>query len=389
MNSMMANAEWINLDHAATTPVTPAVVAAMQAALGMANPASAHAAGRAARARVEHARATIAAQVGAEADALVFTSGATEANNLAITGALRAAGPGHIVTARTEHKAVLDPVRQAEQAGYAVTWLTPRADGVVAADDVIAAVRDDTRLVSIMHVNNETGAIQDIAAMGAALAEHRALLHVDAAQSLAWLPLDMAAMGIDLLSLSAHKCHGPAGIGALVRAPAARLQPIMFGGGHEAGLRPGTLAVHQIAGFEAAVMGLADMGEAAQRVSELRERLWSALADVGGVIRNGVPATTAAHVLNITVPDVDGQALLFSLPDLGVSQGSACTAGGGESSYVLRALGHSDAAARASLRLSFSRVTSADEIDRAGQRIVAAIRRLRRLRPDTVIHEAA
>lgn len=376
-----ADSRWINLDNAATTPVIAPVAAAMTEALSLANPSSAHAAGRAARVVVDDARARIARRVGMAPEALVFTSGATEANNLAIVGALRAAGSGHIVVARTEHKAVLDPVRQAERDGWAVTWLTPRADGVVAAEDVLAAVRDDTRLVCLMHVNNEIGAVQDISAVGRGLADHRALLHVDAAQSLAWCPIDMAAMGIDLLCLSAHKCHGPAGIGALVRAAHARVLPILHGGGQEFGLRPGTLAVHQIAGFAAAVDALDDVAQASARVVALRERLWNALAAVGGVVRNAAPGATAPHILNVTYPDVDGASLIFSLPDLGVSQGSACTAGGSESSYVLRALGHADAAARASLRLSLSRLSSQADVDTAAERINLAVTRLRAMRP--------
>jgi len=380
----------IYLDHAATTPIDPAVAEVMRDALALANPASTHAAGREAAEQVERARADVAARVGASADSLIWTSGATEADNLAILGAMAHRPPGHVVTARTEHKAVLDPVRQLERAGWRVSWLKPNDDGVIAAADVLNALRDDTQLVSIMHVNNETGAIQDIEAIGRGLAGHPALFHVDAAQSLAWLPIDVDAMGIDLLALSAHKCHGPAGIGALVlRRGSARIRPLMHGGGQEQGLRPGTLAAHQILGFAEAVRRLDSFADAPARVGLLRERLWTGLAAIPGVIRNASAAVTAPHILNMTVRGVNGESLLFSLPELMISQGSACTSGGQESSYVLRALGRSDAEARASLRLSLGRGTTDDEVDLAAARITATVERLRALQPDHLQREAA
>lgn len=369
-------------DHAATTPVDPVVAETMLAALRLANPASPHAAGREAAIQVEAARARVAARVGARPEELTWTSGATEADNLAILGSQSLDDPGHIVCARTEHKAVLDPVRQLERAGWRVSWLKPGADAVVDAATVLDAVRPDTRLVTVMHVNNETGAVQDIGRIGQALADHPAVFHVDAAQSLAWLPIDVQAMGIDLLALSAHKCHGPAGVGALVhRRGRARLRPLLFGGGQERGLRPGTLPVHQLLGFAKAVERLDADPDAPARVARLRERLWAGLADVGGVLRNGDRETCAPHILNVTLTGVQGESLVYSLPDVLMSQGSACTAGGDEASYVLRALGRSDAEARASLRLSLGRGTTAADVDAVGQRICAAVRRLRGLAP--------
>lgn len=372
----------VYLDHAATTPIDPAVAEAMQAALRLANPASPHAAGRQAAARVEAARAAVAARVGARPDELIWTSGATEADNLAILGTQSLSDPGHLVCARTEHKAVLDAVRQLERAGWRVSWLKPGPDAVVDAAAVLDAVRPDTRLVTVMHVNNETGAVQDIARIGQGLADHPALFHVDAAQSLAWLPIDVAEMGVDLLALSAHKCHGPTGIGALViRRGRARVRPLLFGGGQERGLRPGTLAVHQILGFAKAVERLDADPAAYERVAALRERLWEGLRKVGGVIRNGHPEMIAPHVLNVTFADVHGESLVFSLPELLLSQGSACTAGGDEASYVLRALGRSDAEARASLRLSLGRGTTAADVEVAIEQICGAVRRLRSVAP--------
>lgn len=373
----------IYLDHAATTPIDPVVAEQMAQALHLANPASAHSAGRLAAEQVEQARATVAGHVGAASEQLIWTSGATEADNLAILGGLAQQAPAHIVTARTEHKAVLDPIRQLERGGWRVTWLKPGADGVVAAADVLAAVQADTRLVSVMHVNNETGAVQDIAAIGRQLADHPALFHVDAAQSLAWLPIDINAMGIDLLALSAHKCHGPPGIGALVmRRGLVRLRPLMHGGGQERGLRPGTLAPHQIVGFAAAVRRLQVCADAPDRVRALREHLWAGLSRISGVIRNGQPQSTAPHILNATFAGLNGESLLFGLPGLMVSQGSACTSGGQESSYVLRALGRSDAEARASLRLSLGRATTVAEIDAAVAQISNAAARLTALQPE-------
>jgi len=284
----MSESRPVYLDYAATTPVDARVAERMAECLTVegtfGNPASTHAYGRAARARVEAARTQVAALIGARTSDVIFTSGATEANNLAILGlargarAARGAQAVHVITARTEHKAVLDPCRQLEREGFAVTFLTPAEQGRVTPAQLRDALRPETVLVSLMHANNETGAIQDVAAFGALCRAHGAALHVDAAQSAGKLPLDVQALGIDLLSFTAHKLYGPKGVGALYVQPSRRvaLQPLMYGGGHERGLRSGTLAVHQIVGFGAACELAAQlMGAEALRQAELRARLWA------------------------------------------------------------------------------------------------------------------
>jgi cysteine desulfurase len=386
----------VYLDHAATTPVDPRVAAAMAKCLTaegeFGNPASAsHSYGDAARRHVETARAQVAATVGATPQEIVWTSGATEANNLAIFGIARyyREQGRHIVTARTEHKAVLDPCRELERQGWRVTYLAPDSGGVIHPEQVAAALQPDTVLVSIMQVNNEIGVIQDIAAIGAVCARHGgARLHVDAAQSVGKIAVDFAALGADLMSLSAHKVYGPKGVGALVvsrrtGAQGARVQlaALQFGGGQERGLRAGTVATHQVVG-----MGLAfDLARTAppaeaERIVLLRERLWQGLASLGGTLRNGAAEHSVAHVLNVSFAGVEGESLLTAVRGrLAVSTGSACTSALQEPSYVLRALGRDDVLSESSLRFGLGRSTSTSDIDEAVAVVSQAVSRLRRI----------
>jgi cysteine desulfurase len=382
----MSGAGPVYLDYAATTPVDARVAACMAECLCadtvFGNPASTHSYGRAARARVEAARAQVAALIGARAPEIIFTSGATEADNLAILGSARGAraaraGAGtvpHVITSRTEHKAVLDPCRQLEREGFAVTFLTPADDGRVTPEQLRAALRPETVLVSLMHANNETGVVQDVAAFGAICRAHGAALHVDAAQSAGKLPIDVAAMGIDLLSFTAHKLYGPKGIGALYVHPARRvaIQPLMFGGGHERGLRSGTLPVHQIVGFGLACeLAGSLMAAESARQGELRERLWAGIASLPGVILNSPEGHSLPGILNVSFTGIEGESLLFGLAELAVATGSACNSDSDEPSYVLRAIGRDRETAQSSLRFSLGRGTDAADIDRT----IAAVRR--------------
>jgi cysteine desulfurase len=382
----------VYLDNAATTPVDPRVAAAMVACLGpegtYANPSSAnHAPGRAAAARVARARADVATLVGATPDQVIFTSGATESDNLALLGAVRFRrdlAQRHVVTSRTEHPAVLDACRQLEREGCVVTYLKPGADGIVAPTQVAEALRPETLLVSIMHVNNEIGVVQDVGAIGRLCRDRGVLFHVDAAQSVGKLPLDVARDCIDLLSLTAHKVHGPKGVGALCvrREPRLGLVPLQFGGGQERGLRSGTLATHQVAGFgEAYRIARESMAEDGRRIAGLRERLWTRLATVPGVLLNGHPTQRAPGILSVSIEGVEGESLMLALADLAVSSGSACASTNAQPSYVLRALGRSDRLAQSSLRLSLGRFTTAEEIEYAAGRIEEEVARLRAGRP--------
>ena len=381
----------VYLDHAATTPIDPRVAAAMAQCLGVqgefGNPASSHEFGHAAATLVEQAREQVAASVGAAPREVIWTSGATEANNLAIFGIARYYREygRHIVTARTEHKAVLDPCRELERHGWRVTYLAPDGGGVVHADQVAAALRPETVLVSIMHVNNEIGVIQDIAAIGAVCAQHGgARLHVDAAQSAGKIAIDFAALGADLMSLSAHKVYGPKGVGALLLAQrggaGAQLTALQFGGGQERGLRAGTVPTHQVVG-----MGLAfELARAAapeiERIASLRERLWQGLASLGGTLRNGDAVRSVPHILNVSFEGVEGESLLAALRGrLAVSTGSACSSALQEPSYVLRALGRDEVLSESSLRFGLGRFTSQSDIDAAVAAVTEAVQRLRRI----------
>jgi cysteine desulfurase len=384
----------VYLDHAATTPVDPRVAAAMAQCLSgqgeFGNPASSHEYGHAAAALVEKARAQVAASVGALPQEVLWTSGATEADNLAIFGVAqyyRDYGR-HIVTARTEHKAVLDPCRELERRGWRVTYLAPDSGGVIHPDQVAAALQADTVLVSIMHVNNEIGVVQDIAAIGAVCAKHGgARLHVDAAQGAGKSAIDFAALGIDLMSLSAHKVYGPKGVGALLLAQrrgggaGTHLTALQFGGGQERGLRAGTVPTHQVVGMGLAFeLARAAAPAEAARIGSLRDRLWQGLAALGGALRNGDAARSVPHILNVSFEGVEGESLLAALRGrVAVSTGSACTSALQEPSYVLRALGRDDILSESSLRFGLGRFTSESDIDTAVAAVTEAVSRLRRI----------
>jgi cysteine desulfurase len=380
----------VYLDYAATTPVDPRVAAAMAQCLTLegdfGNASSAHAFGRAAAARIERARAQVAALIGAAPDEIVFTSGATESNNLAILGAARANGDRgrHVVTARTEHKAVLDPCKRLEKEGFEVTYLTPTRSGVITPASVAEALRPDTQLVSLMGVNNETGVLQDLAAIGAVCRERGVAFHSDCAQAAGKLPLDAAVLPVDFLSFTAHKLHGPKGIGALYLRRGARglLEPVSFGGGQEQGLRPGTLANHQIVGFGAAceLAGAALAAESA-RLTQLRERLWERLRSLGGVHLNGADAPRVPGILNVSFEGVEGESLVSALTEIAVSTGAACNSATAEGSYVLRALGRDALLAASSLRFSFGRNTGEADIEVAAAAVAREVGRLRALSP--------
>lgn len=381
------------LDYAASTPVDAAVATVMADALRdpalAANPAAGtHGPGREAAARVEAARADVAALIGADPGEIIFTSGATEADNLAIIGAARfLAGRGrHLVSALTEHKAVLESCRYLAREGWRVTWLRPEADGRIDPAAVAAALEPGTVLVSLMHANNETGVVTDVAAIGALCRARGVLLHVDAAQSAGLLPIDVRAMQVDLLSLSAHKLYGPKGVGALFidRERVRRVEPLLFGGGQERGLRPGTLPTHQIVGLGAACRIAGTRREADRRhVTALRDRLWARLAALPGVLPNGDPAGGTGHILNVSVAGVEGESLHAALAEtLAVASGAACTSLTDEPSSVLRALGRSPALSRSSVRFSFGRDTAGADVDRAATCFETAVVALRALGPD-------
>jgi cysteine desulfurase len=378
----------IYLDYAATTPLDPRVLEAMLPLLvedGLhANPASSHGPGFRARAAVEKARAQVAALIRAEPTEIIWTSGATESNNLAIKGALefRGAAQAHVITSKIEHKCVLDTCRYLETRGVRVTYLKPGAKGLVAPEQVMEALTPDTALVSLMWVNNEIGSVHEIERLAPMLRERGVLFHVDAAQAAGRVNIDLSQVPVDLLSVSAHKAYGPKGIGALFvrRRPRARLAPQMHGGGHEQGMRSGTLAPHQIVGMGAAFEILSREGVAeAARLSALRERLWDKLQSLPNLHRNGDPDRAAPHVLNVSFEGVEGESLRASLPDLAVSSGSACSSATQEPSYVLRALGRDDELANASLRFSVGRRSTEAEIDIAAERVCKQVARLREI----------
>ena len=377
----------IYLDYAATTPVDPQVAEKMMACLTLdgnfANPASrSHLYGWKAEEAVEMARRQVADLVGADPRELVWTSGATESDNLAIKGVVHAlADQGrHIITSKIEHKAVLDSCHQLEREGFEVTYLQPGAEGIISPEQLEAALRDDTVLVSLMHVNNELGTVNDIAALGAVAHAHKVLFHVDAAQSTGKLPIDLKALPVDFMSFSAHKTYGPKGIGALFvrRGLPLRLEAQIHGGGHERGMRSGTLATHQIVGMgEAFELAGSLMQAEVQRISALRDALMAGLAELDGVTLNGSADARVPHNLNLAFAGVDGELLLLALKDLALSSGSACTSAAVEPSYVLRAIGLSDELAHSSIRLSLGRFSSEQDVARAAEVICLVVNRLR------------
>ncbi len=387
----------IYMDNHATTPVDPRVVEAMLPYLTehFGNAASRnHAFGWAAEEAVEIAREHIAALIGATAKEIVFTSGATESDNAALKGAVEFYGHKgkHLITSPLEHKAVIDTARHLERHGCEITWLPVGTDGLIDPQSVADAIRDDTLLVSLMHANNEIGVVNDVGAIGAICKERGVLFHTDAAQSAGKVPVDVQAMGIDLLSLSAHKMYGPKGIGALYvrrKKPRVRVAPMVHGGGHERGMRSGTLPVHQIVGFgEAARIAKLELASEAERLTALRDRLCDAIcARVPEVLVNGSMAHRLPGNLNISFTFVEGESLLMALRDVAVSSGSACTSASLEPSYVLRAIGLDDENAHSSIRFGLGRFNTAEEVDYVAELVGRAVAKLRDLSPLWEMHQ--
>ncbi|GAB6852387.1 IscS subfamily cysteine desulfurase [Paraburkholderia kururiensis] len=382
-------AQPVYLDYAATTPVDPRVARRMLPYMTQlfGNPASrSHAYGWAADEAVELAREQVASLVNADPREIVWTSGATESNNLALKGAAhfyRSRG-NHLVTVATEHKAVLDTLRELEREGFEVTVLPVQPDGRVDPAAFEAALKPGTVLASAMFVNNETGAMHDIGALGAICRSRGVLFHVDAAQAAGKVPVDLETLPVDLMSLSAHKMYGPKGVGALYvrRKPRVRLEAQMHGGGHERGMRSGTLPTHQIVGMgEAFWLARESMQADTERIRALRDRLWAGLSAIDAVCLNGDLAHCAPHYLNVSFRYVEGESLLMGIKDIAVSSGSACTSASLEPSYVLRAMGREDELAHSSIRFSLGRFTTAEEIDFAIDQVTQVVGRLREMSP--------
>lgn len=381
----------IYLDYASTTPVDPRVVTKMQECLSLegnyGNPASrSHEFGWKAEEAVEGARANVASLVNCDHREIVWTSGATESDNLAIKGAARfyRKKGNHIITSKLEHKAVLDSCRQLEREGFEVTYLDPDATGIIKPEELVKNIKDETILVSLMHVNNEIGVINDIAALGEITRENGIVFHVDAAQSTGKVPIDLANLKVDLMSFSAHKTYGPKGVGALFvrRKPRVRLEAMIHGGGHERGMRSGTLPTHQIVGMgEAFKLAEKEMSADNERVSALREKFWQGLKDIEEVHLNGHEEKRAAGFLNVSFNFIEGESLIMALKDIAVSSGSACTSASLEPSYVLRALGLKDELAHSSIRFALGRFTTEQEVDYTINLVKDSVTKLRELSP--------
>ncbi len=381
----------IYLDYAATTPIDHRVAAKMAEFLtidgAFGNPASrSHQFGWKAEQAVDEARQHVADLINADPREIVWTSGATESDNLAIKGAAHfyQKKGNHIITVKTEHKAVLDTCRQLEREGFEVTYLDPEPNGLIDLDKLKAAINEKTTVISVMHVNNEIGVIQDIEAIGEIARENRIIFHVDAAQSAGKVEIDLEKLKVDLMSFSAHKIYGPKGIGALYvrRKPRVRLEAQMHGGGHERGLRSGTLATHQIVGMgEAFRIAREEMATESERIRMLRDRLYDGLKDLEEVYVNGDMEHRVAGLLNISFNFVEGESLIMALRDLAVSSGSACTSASLEPSYVLRALGRNDELAHSSIRFTVGRYTTLEEIDYTIDLVRKAVEKLRALSP--------
>ena len=381
----------IYLDYSSTTPCDPRVAAKMAECLTLeanfGNPASrSHMFGWKAEEAVETGRQQVADLINCDPREIVWTSGATEADNLAVKGVAHFYGEKgkHIITSKIEHKAILDSCQQLEREGFEVTYLAPSPKGIIAPEDVAAAIRPDTVLVTLMHVNNEIGVINDIAAIAEVTREKGVLFHVDAAQSTGKVEIDLQSMKVDLMSLTSHKTYGPKGIGALFvrRNPRVRIEPQMHGGGHERGMRSGTLPTHQIVGMgEAFRLAKEEMTQENARVLALRERLLSGLRELQEVYVNGHESIRVAGNLNISFNCVEGESLMMALRDLAVSSGSACTSASLEPSYVLKALGLNDELAHSSLRITLGRFTTEEEIDYSIEKICDAVTKLRELSP--------
>src|SRR5215467_11964960 len=379
----------IYLDYSATTPVDPRVAQKMIPFLTehFGNPASrSHAFGWEAEQAVEEARAHVAALLNADPKEIIWTSGATEGNNLAIKGAanFNKAKGKHIITQKTEHKATLDTVRELERQGFEATYLDPEPNGIVDVEKFKAAIRPDTILASIMMVNNEIGVIQPIAEIGEICRSKGIVFHCDAVQAAGRVEIDVQKLKADLLTITAHKIYGPKGIGALYvrRKPRVRIEAQIHGGGHERGFRSGTLATHQIVGFgEAARLAKAEMATESERARALRDKLWNGIRDLEEVYVNGDMERRTPHNLNVSFNFVEGESLIMAIKDVAVSSGSACTSASLEPSYVLRALGRSDELAHSSVRITLGRFTTEQEIDFAAQLIRKKVEKLRELSP--------
>ena len=377
----------IYFDYAATTPVDERVAERMMAHLTrdgiFGNPASrSHLLGWQAEEAVEDARNEVADLLGGDSREIVWTSGATESNNLAIKGVAEQFSPDdcHIVVAATEHKAVLDPARYLEKKGYGLTVVLPDANGVISAESVAEALQPTTRLVSIMAANNETGVLNPVAGIGQVCADHNAWFHVDAAQAVGKIPVNVDDWQATLVSVSAHKFYGPKGVGALYvrRRSGLKLLPQIHGGGHERGMRSGTLATHQLVGIGTAASLVAEhLADESQCIATLRDQLWQGIADLGDIHINGGQAPRTPGHLNVQFGGIDGESLMMALRDIAVSTGSACTSASVEPSYVLKAMGLSDQAAHGSLRFSLGRFTTREEVDQAIHRIRDAVTALR------------
>ncbi len=383
--SAVAPQRVVYLDYSATTPVDPRVAQRMSRCLmadgDYGNPAStSHVYGWNAAELVEEARTEVAALIGADPRGVVWTSGATESDNLALKGVFEAAGGGHLVTTSYEHKAILDTAQYLAGKGVKVTYVPPDAEGLVGCEAIAAAITPDTVLVSVMHANNEVGTVNDVAAIGRMCRDRGVLFHTDAAQSAGKLSIDVARDCLDMVSISAHKMYGPKGVGVLYvrREPPVPIIAQVHGGGHERGMRSGTLATHQIVGMgEACRLAALDMDSESRRIMDLRNRLWSRLRQVEGACLNGSLAHRLPGNLNVAFADVDGETLLMALNDVAVSTGSACTSATVEPSYVLRAMGVADELAASSLRFTIGRFTTGDDVDFAGRRVAEVVGALR------------
>ena len=381
----------VYFDYASTTPVDPRVADKMHECLlldgNFGNPASrSHEFGWKADEAVEKARLQVANLVNADSREIVWTSGATESDNLAIKGAARFYKDrgNHIITSKIEHKAVLDPCRQLEREGFEITYLDPDEDGVISLENIKKHVKDSTILISIMHINNELGAVNDIKEIGKFTRENKIIFHVDAAQSTGKLPIDLSNLEVDLMSFSGHKTYGPKGIGALYvrRKPRVRLEALLHGGGHERGFRAGTLPTHQIVGMgEAFKIAAEEMESDNKKIKELSEIFWQEISDIEEIVLNGSFKNKVPNITNVSFAYIEGESLIMALKDVAVSSGSACTSASLEPSYVLRALGRPDELAHSSIRFSFGRFTTVDEVKMVAQTAKKVVKQLRELSP--------
>jgi len=381
----------IYMDYASTTPVDPRVAKKISDHLTLdgnfGNPASrSHKFGWKAEESVEEARSHVANLVGCDPREIVWTSGATEADNLAIKGIANfyQSKGKHIITSKIEHKAVLDPCRQLERDGFEVTYLEPNEGGLITDEAILDAIREDTILVSIMHINNELGTINDLESIGKITREKGIFFHVDAAQSTGKIPIDLSTLPVDLMSFSAHKTYGPKGVGALFvrRKPRVRIEAQIHGGGHERGMRSGTLATHQIVGMgEAFRIAKEEMDQDVKKIQSLHKKFYDSVSKIEEIYVNGDMNNKVSNILNISFAYVEGESLIMALKDIAVSSGSACTSASLEPSYVLRALGRKDELASSSIRFSFGRFTTEEDVDYTLSLINHAVDRLRELSP--------